>query len=49
MELRQIADYGKGKDFSPEESARQLGRAEQFLDLAERLIGSVPGEDQKQV
>lgn len=44
MELRQIADYGKGKDLSPEESTRQIERAEQFLNLAERLIGLVPGD-----
>lgn len=44
MELREIADYGTGKDLSPEASAGQIGRAEQFLNLAERLIGLVPGD-----
>ncbi|MBI5197062.1 MAG: HEPN domain-containing protein [Nitrospirae bacterium] len=48
MEVRQAGDYGKGKDVSPEASTEQITRAEQFLDLAERLIGALPRGEEEQ-
>jgi uncharacterized protein (UPF0332 family) len=42
MEARHAGDYGKPNAITPEESAEQIARAEQFLELAERLIGVIP-------
>lgn len=42
MELRHAGDYGRREAVTPEAAAEQLARAEQFLALAERLIGSLP-------
>jgi uncharacterized protein (UPF0332 family) len=42
LEVRQAGDYGKAKSVKPEKSAEQIERAEQFLDLAQRLIGPIP-------
>ena len=40
MEVRHAGDYGRTKTVTPEESTIQLARAKEFLELAERLIGS---------
>jgi len=42
MAVRHAGDYGKARKVSPEEAAEQITRAEQFLQLAERLIGPLP-------
>ncbi|HPD17745.1 MAG TPA: HEPN domain-containing protein [Planctomycetota bacterium] len=42
MEARHAGDYGKPNAISPSESAEQLSRAQDFLDLAGRLIGPLP-------
>lgn len=42
MEARHAGDYGKLKTVTPEEAQEQIARAEQFLELAERLIGPIP-------
>jgi uncharacterized protein (UPF0332 family) len=39
MEVRHAGDYGKARKVTLEEAEEQLARAEQFLELAERLIG----------
>lgn len=45
MEVRHAGDYGKARKVTPEEAAEQITRAEQFLELAERLIGPLPSAD----
>jgi uncharacterized protein (UPF0332 family) len=47
MEVRHIGDYGRAKAVTLEETAEQIIRAEQFLQLAERLIGPIPAVDTK--
>ena len=48
MEVRHAGDYGRGQVVLPEESTRQIERADEFLGLAERLIGPIPpGDDPK--
>ena len=42
MGVRHAGDYGKLKTVTPEESEEQITHAEQFLELAERLIGPLP-------
>jgi uncharacterized protein (UPF0332 family) len=42
MAVRHAGDYGKARKVTPEEAAEQITRAEQFLELAERLIGPLP-------
>jgi len=44
LELRHAGDYGSDADMSPEAAAGQIERAEQFLELADRLIGRLPIE-----
>jgi len=41
MEVRHIGDYSLRENISPEESADQISNAEQFIALAERIIGSI--------
>ena len=41
LELRHAGDYGSNADVSPEESAGQIERAEQFVELAYQLIGNL--------
>jgi uncharacterized protein (UPF0332 family) len=45
MEMRHAGDYGHPGEVSPEAAEQQMTRAQQFLDLAERLLGplSDPG------
>jgi uncharacterized protein (UPF0332 family) len=47
MEARHAGDYGYGGVVTAEQSALQIKRAEEFLRLAERLIGPIPtqGDD----
>ena len=42
MEVRHAGDYGRAKSVTPAESEEQMARAEEFLDLAERLLGPLP-------
>jgi len=41
-DLRQIGDYGERATVTEEQARKQIARAEQFLDLAERRLGSAP-------
>jgi uncharacterized protein (UPF0332 family) len=45
MAVRHAGDYGKARKVTLEEAAEQITRAEQFLQLAERLIDSLPPVD----
>ena len=45
MEVRHSGDYGRGKQVTRREAAEQISRAKEFLELAERLIGPIPLED----
>jgi uncharacterized protein (UPF0332 family) len=47
MEVRHAGDYGRGRSVTPEEAAAQIAHAEQFLSLAEQLIGPIPPNDQE--
>jgi uncharacterized protein (UPF0332 family) len=47
MEVRHAGDYGRGRSVTPEEAAEQIAHAEQFLALAERLIGPIPHDDRE--
>jgi uncharacterized protein (UPF0332 family) len=42
MAVRHAGDYGKARKVTPEETAEQITHAEQFLELAEQLIGPLP-------
>ena len=42
FELRHVGDYGRGGSVTRTESAEQISRAQEFLDLAARLIGPLP-------
>ena len=42
MEVRHTGDYGKSKKVTPEEAAEQISRAEEFLRVAEQVIGPLP-------
>lgn len=42
QELRNIGDYGEIDEVSIEAATLQLTRAEQFIELAENLIGTLP-------
>ena len=42
FELRHVGDYGRGRSVTRTESAEQISRAQEFLDLAARLIGPPP-------
>jgi uncharacterized protein (UPF0332 family) len=44
MEVRHAGDYGKSDSVTASEAATQLKHAEEFLELAQSLIGSVPEE-----
>ena len=47
MEVRHAGDYGAGtKIVTDKEDETQIGHAERFLELAQRLIGPLPSEDQ---
>jgi uncharacterized protein (UPF0332 family) len=47
MEVRHAGDYGRGSTtVTPEEASEQIAHAEEFLRLAERLIGALPSPDQ---
>jgi len=42
MAVWHAGDYGKARKVTPEEAAEQITHAEQFLELAEQLIGPLP-------
>ncbi|KAF0215600.1 MAG: HEPN domain-containing [Geobacteraceae bacterium] len=42
QELRHSGDYGARSAVNHEQATEQIKRAEQFLSLAERLIGPIP-------
>lgn len=42
QELRTAADYGGLNTVTIDEAAEQIARAQQFLELAENLIGTLP-------
>lgn len=42
FELRHVGDYGRVRSVTRTDSAEQIGRAQEFLDLAGRLIGPLP-------
>ena len=44
MEVRHAGDYGKGKRVSAEQAEKQIAHAQQFIELAQRLIGPLPPE-----
>ena len=39
METRQAGDYGRRKSVGPARAKAQIARAEQFIALAERVLG----------
>jgi uncharacterized protein (UPF0332 family) len=41
MAVRHSGDYGKGHPVTPEKMGEQIAHAEEFLKLAERLIGPI--------
>jgi uncharacterized protein (UPF0332 family) len=45
MEVRQAGDYGSVKSVTPEESLKQIAHAEEFLQLAERIIGKLTEQE----
>lgn len=47
MEVRHAGDYGKARKVTREEAAEQISHAEQFLELAERLIGPLPPPEEE--
>lgn len=42
QDSRIVADYDIGPGLSHDQAAEQIARAQQFLELAERLIGPIP-------
>ena len=44
MAVRHAGDYGKGQPVTVEKMNEQIAHAEEFLKLAERLIGPIPPE-----
>jgi predicted nucleotidyltransferase len=47
-EVRHAGDYGRGSTtVTPDEASEQIAHAEEFLRLAERLIGPLPPPDQR--
>jgi len=48
MEVRHAGDYGRrGRIVTPEEATEQITHAEEFLALAERLIGPLQPDNQQ--
>ena len=45
QEVRHSGDYGERQAVDFEQAQVQIDRAEEFLNLAQRLIGSLPNED----
>jgi uncharacterized protein (UPF0332 family) len=44
QDLRQLGDYGPRESVDANQASEQIGRAERFLEVAERIIGPVPEE-----
>lgn len=49
QELRHAGDYGSRQAVTYEQAREQIARAEQFLELAERLLGPPPCGDKEEV
>ncbi len=48
MEVRHAGDYGRGSTtVTPDEASEQIAHAEEFLRLAQHLIGPLPPPDQR--
>ncbi len=45
---RNIGDYDITSTLSKDEAAEQMGHAEKFLELAEKHLGAIPGQDSRQ-
>lgn len=43
---RHAGDYDLSPNLTPTDAAEQIGRAEQFLKLAEELLGALPSDPQ---
>ena len=48
QEARQEGDYGPAGAVEPDEAATCVRHAQQFLDLAEELIGPIPAEGEQE-
>ncbi len=42
METRHIGDYGRERKVTREEATEQITHAQEFVDLAERLLSQLP-------
>lgn len=49
QDRRNAGDYGLGPELSRTDADEQIARAEQFLDLAERLLGPIPPSEAPEV
>jgi uncharacterized protein (UPF0332 family) len=48
MVVRHSGDYGKGRPVTPAQAAEQIAHADEFVELAERLIGRLPRADSRE-
>jgi uncharacterized protein (UPF0332 family) len=48
MEVRQTGDYDYMNEVSPEEAVQQITNAEQFLETAAKILGSIPQSASKE-
>lgn len=46
MEVRHSGGYGSGRPVTKEECVEQISRAEEFLNLAADMIGSIPPQNE---
>ena len=49
LDRRNAGDYGLGPELSKAQADEQIIRAEQFLELAERLLGPIPPNEKRQL
>jgi uncharacterized protein (UPF0332 family) len=42
---RNVGDYDTGANLTKEQAVEQIARAEQFVELGKRLLGSLPEDD----
>jgi len=45
MELRHTGDYGRSTRVTADEAAEQIAHAQQFLQVAEQMIGPIPSDE----
>lgn len=45
MELRHIGDYGRSTRVTAAEAAEQIAHAQQFLQVAQQVIGPIPSDE----